>query len=82
MVISAGKWGKHKTVWQIVAIVILLIGLSYRYDFLRGASADALESFDFIFSYGAHALAAGFALITVASGYLYFAQHRDLMSRR
>lgn len=24
-IISAGKWGKHKTVWQIVAIVILLL---------------------------------------------------------
>jgi CDP-diacylglycerol---glycerol-3-phosphate 3-phosphatidyltransferase len=30
VVISAGKWGKHKTVWQIIAIVLLLIGLSYR----------------------------------------------------
>jgi CDP-diacylglycerol--glycerol-3-phosphate 3-phosphatidyltransferase len=25
-IISAGKWGKHKTVWQIVAIVIILLG--------------------------------------------------------
>ena len=28
VVISAGKWGKHKTVWQIVAIVLLLMRLS------------------------------------------------------
>lgn len=82
VVISAGKWGKHKTVWQIVAIVILLIGLSYRFDFLRGAGPDAMEDFDFIFIYAAHALSVGVAFITVASGSLYFSQHRDLMSRR
>ena len=26
-VIAAGKWGKHKTIWQIVAIVVILLGL-------------------------------------------------------
>jgi len=82
VVISAGKWGKHKTVWQIVAIVLLLIGLSYRYDVLRGVDAKALASFDFVFLYAAHALAAAVAAITVASGFLYFSQHRDLMTRR
>ena len=82
VVISAGKWGKHKTVWQIVAIVLLLIGLSYRFDFLRGASAEALAQFDFVFIYASHALSLGVALITVASGFLYFSQHRDLITRR
>lgn len=82
VVISAGKWGKHKTVWQIVALVILLMGLSYRFDFLRGMSDDALADFDFIFIYAAHALSVGVAVITVASGFLYFSQHRDLMTRR
>jgi CDP-diacylglycerol--glycerol-3-phosphate 3-phosphatidyltransferase len=82
VVISAGKWGKHKTVWQIIAIVVLLMGLSYRFDFLRGESAETLAQFDFIFVYGAHATAAAVALITVGSGFLYFSQHRELMSRR
>jgi CDP-diacylglycerol--glycerol-3-phosphate 3-phosphatidyltransferase len=82
VVISAGKWGKHKTVWQIVAIVVLLLGLSYRFDFLRGSGAEALARFDFVFVYAAHGLAAAVALITVGSGFLYFSQHRDLMKRR
>jgi len=82
VVISAGKWGKHKTVWQIIAIVVLLIGLSFRYDFLRGSDADLLAQFDFVFIYAAHGLAVGVALITVASGLLYFSQHRDLTTRR
>lgn len=81
LVISAGKWGKHKTVWQIVAIVALLIGLSYRDDYLLRAGAEALAGFDFIFLYAAHAIAVAVAAITVASGYLYFGQHRDLITR-
>jgi CDP-diacylglycerol--glycerol-3-phosphate 3-phosphatidyltransferase len=82
IVIAAGKWGKHKTVWQIVAIVLLLIGLSYRYDLLRHAGDEARAAFDFVFIYAAHAVAVAIALITVASGYLYFSQHQELMNRR
>lgn len=80
VVISAGKWGKHKTVWQIVSIVVLLLALSYRYDFLRHADADFLTKFDFGLVVVARGIAIGVALITVASGYLYFQQHRDLIS--
>lgn len=82
VVISAGKWGKHKTVWQIVAIVILLIGLSFRDDYLRRIGGEALKNFDFIFPYVAHAVSLAVAAITVASGYLYFTQHRELITRR
>lgn len=82
VVISAGKWGKHKTVWQIIAIVLLLIGLSYRFDFLRHTDTEALAAFDFIFIYAAHGIAVAVALITVASGFLYFSQHQELMARR
>jgi len=82
IVISAGKWGKHKTVWQIIAIVLLLLGLSIRNDYLRGMDAEQLAGFDFVFVYAAHALAMAVAIITVASGYLYFSQHRDVITRR
>ena len=79
-IISAGKWGKHKTVWQIVAIVALLLGLSVRYDLLRHADPKFLANFDFAFSYIAQGLALGVAAITVASGVLYFIQHRELIA--
>lgn len=81
VVISAGKWGKHKTVWQIVAIVILLIGLSFREDVLPLIGGDIRETFDFIFPYAAHAISLAVAFVTVASGYLYFAQHREVITR-
>lgn len=82
VVISAGKWGKHKTVWQIIGIVVLLIGLSFRFDFLRGVDADTMKRFDYIFIYAAHGISIAVALITMASGFLYFSQHRDLINRR
>ncbi|HMP76517.1 MAG TPA: CDP-diacylglycerol--glycerol-3-phosphate 3-phosphatidyltransferase [Kiritimatiellia bacterium] len=79
-IISAGKWGKHKTVWQIVVIVALLLGLAIRYDLLRHADPKFLAKFDFAFSYIAQGMALGVAAITVASGVLYFVQHRELIA--
>lgn len=80
-IISAGKWGKHKTVWQIVAIIVILLGLAIRADLLRGMDPAILVPFDQAFAYIAYAISIGVALITVASGYLYFMEHRDLLSR-
>ena len=79
-IISAGKWGKHKTVWQIVAIVVLLLGEAVRTDLLRGADAKLLANYDFAFSYIAQGVAIAVAAITVASGGMYFYQHRELIA--
>ncbi len=78
-IISAGKWGKHKTIWQIVAIVVLLLGQAVREDILRGASQQFLTNYDFAFSYIALGVSIAVALITVASGALYFIQHHELV---
>lgn len=79
-IIPAGKWGKHKTVWQIVVIVALLLGMAVRHDLLRHADPKLLANYDFAFSYIAQGMALGVALITVASGALYFIQHRELIA--
>lgn len=79
-IIPAGKWGKHKTVWQIVVIVALLLGMAVRYDLLRGADPKFLADYDFVFSYVAQGLALAVALVTLASGLLYFIQYRELIS--
>lgn len=81
-VISAGKWGKHKTVWQIVAIIVILLGLSVRHDLLRNANPQTLSDYDMAFSIIAMSVSGAVALITVASGLMYFFQHRELLSRR
>lgn len=79
-VISAGKWGKHKTVWQIVAIVILLLGVAVREDLLRHAGAKLLKDYDFCFYYISRGVAMAVGLITVGSGLMYFVQHRELIA--
>ncbi|MCZ7593395.1 MAG: CDP-diacylglycerol--glycerol-3-phosphate 3-phosphatidyltransferase [Kiritimatiellae bacterium] len=81
-IIPAGKWGKHKTVWQIVVIVALLLGMAVRYDLLRGADPKLLADYDFVFSYVAQGLSLAVALVTLASGLLYFIQYRELISSR
>ncbi len=82
-IISAGKWGKHKTVWQIVAICTLLLGLAIQEDVLRmgGASAEVLEKFNFAFGYISLAIGVGVVMITVASGLLYFIENRELIKK-
>jgi CDP-diacylglycerol--glycerol-3-phosphate 3-phosphatidyltransferase len=76
-VISAGKWGKHKTIWQIVAIVAILLGEAIRVDILHGAQAE----YNLAFGYIAHGVAIAVALITVASGAMYFTEHRHLLGK-
>ena len=79
--ISAGKWGKHKTVWQIVAIVVILLGLAVRDDILAGTDEITLRQFEFAFKWTALALSGGVAVITIASGVKYFTDHSELVTR-
>lgn len=82
VVISAGKWGKHKTIWQIIAIATILLGLAIRNDLLQNAGAQLLKNYDFCFGYIALAISSAVALITTASGFLYFMEHRNIISGR
>jgi len=81
-VLSAGKWGKHKTVWQIVAISTILLGLAIRDDLLRSASQAVRDNYDFAFGYIAFAISIAVAAITMASGWMYFMEHSDLLRGR
>lgn len=78
-VIAAGKWGKHKTVWQIVAIAVLLLGLAVRGDLLPDADSRLLENYDFCFGYISLAVSASVAVITTVSGIFYFREHRNVI---
>jgi CDP-diacylglycerol---glycerol-3-phosphate 3-phosphatidyltransferase len=81
-VIAAGRWGKHKVVWQIVAIVALLLGSAIRHDLLRNAGKTVLASYDLAFGYIAYAIGVAAAAITLASGIIYFLEHRNIIYRR
>lgn len=79
-VLSAGSWGKHKTVWQIIAIILILLGLTLRFDFLAGKDAEFLNQFDLILHWVALISIIAVSAITVISGAIYFVSHRDLIS--
>jgi len=78
-VVAAGKWGKHKTVWQIIAISTLLLGLAIRDDLLHSANQTLRDNYNFAFGYIAFAVSIAVAAITLASGWMYFMEHRDLL---
>jgi len=81
-VIAAGKWGKHKTVWQIVAIIIILLGLAIRDDMLGHVSSAFFAQYDLAYGFVAHAVSIAAASITVGSGAVYLQQHRNLLMRQ
>lgn len=74
VVLAAGKWGKHKTIWQMVfisAVLLLrLLNWAYPLDFLDSATFRALVR-------GAAALV---TLLTLWSGAVYFWQNRHLIA--
>ncbi len=78
MVLSAGRWGKHKTVWQLVAIILLLAGLALQHDLLPEGSvwqercAQLLPQAGFV-------LGLAVAALTLVSGAVYFHEHRNLL---
>ncbi len=71
-VISAGPWGKHKTIWQITAIILILAGAALRQDLGWAIRKDLFRQGTFVIAFLA-------TLITVVSGAVYLIQHRDLL---
>lgn len=80
-VLPAGKWGKHKTIWQITAIVFILLGLAIREDYLVRFDPGALSWYDPYFRFSTHTASAAVALVTVISGWKYLQENRELISR-
>jgi len=81
-VISAGFWGKHKTVSQLLTIIALLAGLSFREDFSQWVTAAQLKAYNTTLTVTSHILISIVAFITILSGAVYFYQHRDLLLAR
>jgi CDP-diacylglycerol--glycerol-3-phosphate 3-phosphatidyltransferase len=79
-VLSAERWGKHKTIWQIAAIVLILGGLAVREDLARPVDEAASLLYNQVFFNVAHGVALAVAAITLISGGLYFNRHRDILA--
>lgn len=80
--LSAGNWGKLKTVWQMVAIIATFILLAVREDLmpLLNLSKPFLRQYDAAFVITSWILSTGVVAITLISGWKYFADHWDLVT--
>jgi CDP-diacylglycerol--glycerol-3-phosphate 3-phosphatidyltransferase len=78
-VIAAGFWGKHKTISQMVTLIILLAGLSFKHDWATHWPPESVRWFDVSFHYVAFGLSWWVAVITILSGLVYFFQHSHLL---
>lgn len=81
-IISAGNWGKLKTVWQMVAIIATFILLAAREDFLPylHLSSRFLRQYDAAFVITSWVLSTGVVVVTLVSGWKYFVDHWDLVT--
>ena len=87
-ILSAGSWGKLKTVWQMVAIIATFILLAVREDFLPIAAARGwlrlseaiLRQYDTAFVITSWVMSTLVVAVTLVSGWKYFADHWDLVT--
>jgi CDP-diacylglycerol--glycerol-3-phosphate 3-phosphatidyltransferase len=82
-VISAGKWGKHKMIWQTVTIVVIMLGLALQEEWLPllldpEADAGYTAAFEQYFLGVAMFLSHGVAALTAVSGGIYLWEGRSL----
>lgn len=81
-IISAGSWGKLKTVWQMTAIIATFILLAARTDLLPylSLSESILQKYDAAFVITSWILSTLVVIVTLVSGWKYFADHLDLVT--
>jgi len=80
--IPAGRWGKHKTGWQVVAIVAVLLGLALRDDVIAPYYPGMLSDYNLGFNLVCYGLGLAVVMITLASGWAYFSQHAAIVYDR
>lgn len=81
-IISAGSWGKLKTVWQMIAIISTFVLLAAREDVFRflNLSEAFLRQYDAAFVITSWILSTLVVVVTLISGWKYFANHWDLVT--
>lgn len=84
-IISAERWGKHKTIWQIIVIAAILLGLALRDEILplclqeQQIMTFRALYFDRWFSYITLASSWLVTVLTVISGSMYFWKCKELV---
>jgi len=91
VLMKAGSWGKLKTAWQMITIIALFVLLVARKDvfphlpesfFRAGGGKEAfLSAYDGFFVWTSWVLSAVVLLLTLASGWKYFAANWNLVKK-
>ena len=87
-VVPVSRWGKHKTLWQMIVITLIIAGLAGREDllpfFLQTGNVQEFRDvyYDRYFGYLTLWLSAMVAVFTLFSGTLYLWQFRKVISEK
>lgn len=81
IIIPAGRWGKHKTATQMIAVSITLVVIAIKSTFASFAiSAPSLLAQ--ILKCTPNALVGLAVIMTIISGVLYIGKHREVLTKR
>ncbi len=81
IIIPAGRWGKHKTATQMIAVSVTLVVIAIKSTFASFAiSAPSLLSQ--ILKCTPNALVGLAVIMTIISGVLYIGKHREVLTKR
>ncbi len=81
IVIPAGRWGKHKTVTQMIAVSATLVVITVKSTF-TSLSIDAPSFLFLILKYTPNVLVGLAVVMTIVSGILYIGKHREVLKGR
>jgi len=86
LLVDAGRWGKHKTAWQIAVIIVIIAGEAVRDDLLPVILPPPkldlfLHEYNAYFGYLTYWISALVAVLTLVSGTIYFWQCRKMVMK-
>jgi len=81
IVIPAGRWGKHKTVTQMIAVSATLVVITVKSTF-TSLSINAPSLLSLILKYTPNVLVGLAVVMTIVSGVLYIKKHKEVLQNR
>jgi CDP-diacylglycerol--glycerol-3-phosphate 3-phosphatidyltransferase len=78
VVVPAGRWGKHKTATQMIAVSVTLVIICVK-STMQALSYDMPVGLDRFLEYTPNALVGIAVIMTIISGILYVGKHREVL---
>ncbi|MBU4128714.1 CDP-diacylglycerol--glycerol-3-phosphate 3-phosphatidyltransferase [bacterium] len=82
IIIPAGRWGKHKTATQMIAVSVTLVVIAINSTFASLSSINAPSFLSLILKYTPNVLVGLAVIMTIISGVLYVGKHREVLIKR